>query len=303
MSNSDKLIAVIGVTGQQGGATARHLLAKGFKVRGLARDPQKPAAQALAESGAEIVYADNYDVASLQNAFAGADGVFSAVGFWEGGPEGELQQGKNIADAAKAAGVKHFVYSSVDGAERNSGIPHFESKWGTEQYVRELGLPVTILRPVEFMENYNWAWNRTPITNGTLMAQVRPSRKRLYVSVDDVGAFAAIVFEHPEEYIGKEFSIAGDGLTEPEIAETLGRVIGRPVQLTQPPFDPLAETGDPQRDDLVKMTRWFDEYGYQADIPHLRSVYPPLQDFETWLRNNGWENAEPMPMDQQGAWS
>jgi uncharacterized protein YbjT (DUF2867 family) len=299
MSNSQKLIAVVGATGQQGGATARHLLAKGFKVRALTRDPQKPAAKALADAGAEVVYAENNDPQSLEAAFTDADGVFSVAGFWEEGPEGELRQGKQIADAAKAAGVRHFVYSSVDGAERNSGVPHFESKWKTEQHIRELGLPATILRPVEFMENFNWS--RAMITNGRLIAQVRPSRKRFYLAVDDIGAFAAIAFEHPEEYIDKAISIAGDALTEQEIAETFSKVIGRPVQLVQPPVNPLEETGDPQRDDLVKMLRWFDEYGYQADIDHLRTVYPPLQTFETWLRRNGWENAEPMPMDAQGS--
>jgi uncharacterized protein YbjT (DUF2867 family) len=271
-------------------------------VRGLTRDPQKPAAQALADTGAEVVWADNDDPESLRLAFTGAYGVFSAISFWEGGPQSEISQGKNIADAVKAAGVQHFIYSSVEGAERDSGIPHFESKWQVEQYIQQLGLPATILRPVEFMENFNWS--RAAITNGTLPSQgLRPSRKKMYIAVDDIGAFTAIAFEHPEQYLGKAIALAGDAQTEQEIAETLGRVIGRPVQLVPP--QPLDRPGmdEEARNDLMKMITWFDEEGYQADIPHLRSIYPPLQNLETWLRRNDWENAEPMPLDAQGSWS
>jgi uncharacterized protein YbjT (DUF2867 family) len=297
MSNTDKLIAVTGATGQQGGATARHLLAKGFKVRALTRDPQKPAAKALVEAGAQVVQADNEDRASLEAAFKGAFGVFSVQSFWEIGTEGEIRQGKNIADAVKVAGVQHIVYSSVGGAERNTGVPHFESKWQIEQHIRQLGLPATILRPVEFMENLNWS--RPAILNGSFPSLgLRPQRKRYMIAVDDIGGFATMAFANAQEHIGKATEIAGDALTEQEIARTLSKVIGRPVQLVQPSVTP----DQPENDELLKMTRWFDKEGYQSDIPVLKAIYPPLQTLETWLRNTGWENAEPVPMDE-AAWS
>lgn len=302
MTNADKLIVVTGAAGQQGGATARHLLANGFGVRGLTRDPQKPAARALADAGAEVVWADNDDLHSLEVAFTRAYGVFSAISFWDEGPASEIRQGKNIADAAKVAGVQHLIYSSVEGAERNSGIPHFESKWQVEQYIQQLGIPATILRPVEFMENFNWS--RAAITNGTLPSQgLRPTRKKLYIAVDDIGAFAVIAFEHPEVYIGKAVALAGDAQTEQEIVETFGKVIGRSVQLVPPQVIAREGMDEEAGNDLMKMITWFDEHGYQADIDHLRTIYPPLRNLETWMRRTGWENAEPMPLDAQGSWS
>jgi len=230
MKNSEKIISVTGATGQQGGAAARHLLAKGWNVRALTRDPSKPAAQALAAAGAEIVQADNDDRASLDRAMQGAYGAFSVQNFWLPGvgAGGEIRQGKNIADAAKAAGIEHFVYSSVGAAHRGMGQAHFASKWEIEQYIQSLGLPYTILRPVAFMDNYNW--QRAAITNGTFTGWgLRPDKGLQLIAADDIGAFAELVFAHPQDYLGKTLEIAGDELTEPQIAATFTRVIGRPV--------------------------------------------------------------------------
>src|SRR5512138_550411 len=153
---NNKIIAVTGATGQQGGAVARKLLADGWKVRALTRDLNKPAAQALANAGAELVPGDMDSRSDLDVAFKGAYGVFSVQNFWLPGVgfEGEIQQGKNVADAAKAAGVQHLVYSSVGAAHRGMGQKHFESKWIIEQHIQALDIPYTILRPAAFMENY-----------------------------------------------------------------------------------------------------------------------------------------------------
>ena len=293
MNKSDKTIVVTGATGQQGGATARHLLAKGWKVRALTRDPNKPAAQALAAAGAELVQADNEDRASLERAMQGAYGVFSVQNFWlQGvGVEGEVRQGVNIADAARAAGVEHFVYTSVGAAHRGLGQAHFASKWEIEQYVQSLGLPYTILRPVAFMDNYNW--QRAAITNGVITGMgLRPEKGFQIIAVDDIGAFAELAFANPQEYLGKTLEIAGDELTEPQIAATLAQVIGRPVQLAQPAL-PEGATPDPE---MAAMIQFFNSKGYDADIAALRAIYPGLHTFEEWLRETGWENAEPMPM-------
>src|SRR4051794_32966439 len=147
---SDKTILVIGVTGQQGSAMARQLLAKsaaeGLHVRGLVRDLDKPAAKAFQAQGVELVVGDLDDRASLDKAVKGAYGVYS-VQTVVGLPEVEIQQGNDLADAAKAAGVQHFIYASVGGADRNTGNPHFDSKWKIEEHIRAIGLPATILRP------------------------------------------------------------------------------------------------------------------------------------------------------------
>ncbi|HEX9333930.1 MAG TPA: NmrA family NAD(P)-binding protein, partial [Anaerolineales bacterium] len=128
---NNKMIAVTGATGQQGGAVARKLLADGWKVRALTRDVNKPAAQELASLGAELVAGDMENSAELDSAFKGAYGVFSVQNFWlpNVGFEGEIKQGKNVAEAAKAASIQHLVYSSVGAAHRGMGQKHFESKW------------------------------------------------------------------------------------------------------------------------------------------------------------------------------
>jgi uncharacterized protein YbjT (DUF2867 family) len=150
--NVERLILVCGATGSQGGAVARSLLDRGFRVRALTREPQKPEAQALADEGAEVVQGDMEDRSAMDQVLVeGIYGVFSVQNFWEAGYDREVEQGKTVADVAKAAGVEHFVYSTVGSAHRQTGIPHFESKWEVEEHVREIGLPYTILRPAFFM--------------------------------------------------------------------------------------------------------------------------------------------------------
>jgi uncharacterized protein YbjT (DUF2867 family) len=286
--NSDKLIAVAGATGQQGGATTRHLLERGFRVRALTRDPGSDSAKQLQALGAETAAADLADPATLGPALEGAHGVFSVQNFWlpDVGYEGEIAQGKNLADAAKAAGVKHFVYTSVGGAERESGVPHFDSKWIIEQYIASLGLPATILRPVAFMENN--LYQRDAILAGTFpTGGIAPGKTLQIVAVDDIGAFAAIAFAKPEEFIGQAIELAGDDLTEEQMAEAFSRVTGRTVTLNRTPPE-----GAPEPDaEMVKMITWFNEHGYKADIPALRKTYPGLKTLETWAREAGFDAA------------
>jgi len=199
MYSHEETILVTGATGQQGGAVTRHLLAGGWRLRALIRDPEKPAARALAENRVELVQGDLTDRASLHRALKGVYGVFSVQNFWlpDVGAEGEVRQGKNIADAASAAGVQHIVYTSVGAAHRGMGQAHFASKWEIEQHFRALGLPATILRPVSFMENYNWS--RPQILNGTFSSRgLRPDKGMQLIAVDDIGAFTALAFANPQ---------------------------------------------------------------------------------------------------------
>src|SRR5215831_741314 len=154
MSDRARTILVTGATGRQGGAVIRHMLPGNWKLRALTRSPDSEAAQALVRQGIEIVAGDLEDPASLQRACRGVYGVYSVQDFWAVGAQREVRQGLNIADAAKHAGLQHLVYSSVGGAERNSGIDHWNSKWEIEKHIRKLGLPATIVRPAAFMENY-----------------------------------------------------------------------------------------------------------------------------------------------------
>ena len=287
--NAERLILVSGATGQQGGAVARSLLKRGFPVRALTRSPEKPEAQALAEGGAELVRGDLENRASLDQALEGVHGVFSVQNFWESGYEREVQQGKTLADAAKAAGVRHVVYSSVGSAHRETGISHFDSKWEVEEYKRQINLPYTILRPVFFMQN--WEMMREQILeNGTLAQPLDPDKLFQQINAEDIGAFAALAFENPDEWLGREVDLAGDELTMPEIAETMSQVTSRKINYYQVPWDQFREQ---MGKEYAVMYEWFNEVGYEADILALRREHPELITLEQYLRGHGWENARP----------
>lgn len=291
---NNKIIAVTGATGQQGGVVARKLLADGWQVRALTRDVNKPAAQELKALGAELVAGDLDNRAELDAAFKGAYGVFSVQNFWlpNVGADGEVKQGKAVADAAKSAGVQHIVYSSVGGADRAPGVQHFESKWEIEKYIQSLNLPFTILRPVAFMDNYNWS--RAYILSGTFTGfGLRADKTLQIIAAEDIGVFAALAFANPKEYLGKTLEIAGDELTEPQIAETLAKVIGRPVNIAQ------KEENDQE---MNAMLRFFNGKGYTADIAALRKFNSGLLSFEQYLRRNGWENQQPIPIPENLGW-
>ena len=296
---NNKIIAVTGATGQQGGAVARKLLADGWKVRALTRDVNKPAAQVLAQAGAELITGDMDSRSELDTAFQGAHGVFSVQNYWlpNVGYEGEIRQGKNVADGARAAGVGHLVYSSVGAAQRGMGQKHFDSKWIIEQYIRSLDLPYTILRPAAFFENFNW--ERPAISNGILNGLgLRPEKERQLIAVEDIAIFVALAFANPAEYLGRTIELSGDALTEQQIADTFAKVIGRPVGLTLP-----TQGGGRRADEEMKaMFNFFNGEAYDADIDALRGIHPGLLTLEQYLRKNGWENLQPMPMPANAGW-
>jgi uncharacterized protein YbjT (DUF2867 family) len=273
-------------------------LADGWKVRALTRDENKPAAQALAQAGAELLAGDMDSRSDLDAAFQGVYGVFSVQNFWlpNVGYEGEIRQGKNVADAAQAAGAQHLVYSSVGAAHRGMGQKHFESKWIIEQYIQSLHISYTILRPVAFFENFNW--ERPAISNGTFNALgLRPEKDRQLIAVEDIAVFAALAFENPGEYLGKTIELAGDALTESQIADRFARVIGRPVKLTLP-----SGAGRRSEEEMKAMFNFFNGEAYDADIAALRKLHPGLLTLEQYLRKNGWENQQPLPMPQNAGW-
>jgi uncharacterized protein YbjT (DUF2867 family) len=278
---AEQIILVTGATGNQGGAVARHLLKRGnFKVRAFVRDPNKPAAQALQQAGAELVAGDFSDRASLERALEGAYGVFSLQTFLtEGGLSAEIRDGKTVADAALSAGIQHFVYSSVGSAERNTGIPHFDSKFQVEEYVRALGLPYTIMRPVFFF--YNYASMRPMVEQGTLPQPLSPETKLQQLSEEDYGAMVAEVFEHPTEFLNREIEVASVEMTMPEIAAAFSRVLGKTVEYQQIPFEAFEQQAG---EEVTIMYRWFERIGYAADLVQLQREFSKLTDFESYLR-------------------
>jgi uncharacterized protein YbjT (DUF2867 family) len=194
----------------------------------------------------------------------------------------ETRRGIAVADAAKAAGIGHFIYSSVGGADRGSGVPHFESKWRVEEYVREIGLPASIVRPAFFMDNLAKSSMRFLLI-AMLRAYVPKGKALQMIAVEDIGKWVAHAFANPDTFIGAAEEIAGDELTRPEIAAAFkrhGQSAGWPIPLPRLAFRPLPY-------DVRKMMEWFGTAGYTADFAALRARQPDLKTFDQWLSESG----------------
>ena len=263
MTKESRLILITGGTGKQGGAVARELLAAGYRVRVMTRNPASPNAKELASHGAEIVKGDLDDASSLPGALRDVWGAFAVQNTWEAGVEREEAQGKRFAEAARQAGVQHFVYSSVGSAHRETGIPHFENKARVEQRVRELGFPSwTVIRPAFFMENFLSPDNLAAIATGHVTLGIQPDTRLQMIAVEDIGKYGKLVFEQPERFNGRSIDIAGDELTMREVAEGLSEITKHPVEPAPTPIDQTREWSQ----DLATMLEWFDAVGYNADI-------------------------------------
>lgn len=269
-----KIILVFGATGHQGGAVVQALMKSDFVIRAVTRDPAQPKSQALAAQGVELVKADYADEESLKRALKGVYGVYS-VHNMAGGLTAEEEQGKLLATLALAAGVQHFVYSSVGSAERNTGIGHFDSKWRVEEHIRHIGLPHSIIRPVFFMENFSAF---PPFMMFSILRGCLNGRGLQMVAVEDIGRWVALAFSAPEKYLGKAVEIAGDELSYEEIqsawADSKGK---RPFCLRMPTFL-LSRMGD-----MGTMFLWFGTQGYRADIKACNEQADGMLTFKQWL--------------------
>ncbi len=280
-----KTVVVVGATGKQGGATAAHLLAAGWHVRALTRNTASPAARALATAGAEVVFADLDDPFTVSQAVVGAHGVFSVqpAPHDPGAPMGydvatEARWGRTVADAAKAAGVEHLVYASLVEASERTGVPSFDSKWEVERHLAAIGVPTTVLRPATFMDGLVVSKD---VLDGSFTHLLEPDTKYQLIGVDDIGAFAALVFADPATYVGRSLTIAGDERSPRELATVLGRALGHPVAYHQIPLD-LLRQHDPGLADVFDSST-----ADRADVPALRGLHPGLMTFEAWFARHG----------------
>ncbi|MFC9927848.1 NmrA/HSCARG family protein [Streptomyces sp. NPDC127190] len=290
MEPTGKTVVVVGATGLQGRAVTHRLLLDGWQVRALTRDPYGAQATALPQAGAEVVRAQMEDVDSLAVAAEGAWGLFSVqptVGSPGTAPdftaEDEVRWGTNVAEAAHAAGIGHFVFTSVAEADRHleEKLPvNLVSKWRIEQHIAALGLPATILRPVSFMENFTGGY---ALRNGSLSTGLAPEVPQQFMAVDDVGAVAALAFARPKEWIGRNVSLAGDELTPAQIAAAIGKALGMSLPYVQVPIDAIRALSE----DFAYANEWLNTLGYRADIPATRKIHPATMDFGTWLERTG----------------
>ena len=209
---------------------------------------------------------------------------------YEQGADKETAQGITITDAARAARVGHFVYSSVASANRGTGIGHFDGKYTVEKHLQASGVPYTIVAPVFFMENLLQPWTLPSLRQGKLAMPLPATRSLQQITVADIGAFVAAVIERRDTVFGRRFDIAGDELTGDEAAATLSRAMGRKVHYEGFPPDVLRA----QSEDLALMFKWFDTTGYAADIKSLRRDFSEVKwhTFEEWARKQDWSGLD-----------
>ncbi len=266
--NTSETILVTGATGQQGGAVANSLLRQGVRVRVLTRNADK--AEGLKRLGAEVVTGNLTDKVALSAALRGVQKVFLVTTPFEGGMDAEVNQGVTMVDAAKSSGVNHLVYTSVGSASRNTGIPHFETKWKVEQYIKKVGIPATIIRPVFFMENFGSPWILPAIKGGNLILPIRSDRKLQMVALRDIGEFSAAAFMRLKGFIGQAIELSGDEITLPEAVRLISSLIGRTIQYESLPDDQSEKAGGRH---FAIMYRWFNEVGYSVNIASLEKQW------------------------------
>ncbi|MGQ0815261.1 MAG: NmrA/HSCARG family protein [Gemmatimonadota bacterium] len=282
-----ELVLITGATGQQGGAIAGELLDAGWQVRAMTRKPDSPAARELAARGAEIVYGDLDDVASLRTALSDAWGALAVQNTWEAGVEREEEQGKRFARVARDAGVQHLVYQSVASAQRKTGIPHFDNKSRIEEVIRSLDFPShVIIRPVFFMSNLLGPFFKPYIDQGTLAIGLKPETRLQSIAIRDVGKYGLQAFQRAAELNRREIDIAGDELSGPEMAAILSDVAGRPIQFYQVPIEQIRSASE----EYAIMLEWFDAVGYDADIAgNAREFGIAPTRFREWAAQQNWK--------------
>jgi uncharacterized protein YbjT (DUF2867 family) len=310
MSENKKIIAVVGATGAQGGGLARAILADpagGFAVRALTRKVDSDNAAALKKLGAEVVAADLDDVESLQRAFAGCYGVFCVTNFWEHfSPEKELAQARNQADAARAAGLKHVVWSTLEDTRNwmkleddrmptlmgKYKVPHFDAKGEADAFFLESGVPTTCLETSFYWENLiQFGMGPKKGEDGKYAITLPMDDKKLPgISVEDIGKCAYGVFKQGSALAGKTVGIAGEHLTGTQMAESLSRATGQAVVYQKVTPEVYRSFGFAGADDLGNMFQFKRDFEKdfcgRRDLAFSRSLNPELQNFDTWLARN-----------------
>lgn len=275
-------IAVFGATGRQGGAVTRKLLdGGGWHVRALTRSPDSPAARRLAAAGAEVVQADMDDPAALDAALARVHGIYSVQNGVVSGIDAEVRQGRNVADAAQRADVRHVVFGSAGTGDSGTGVESWDSKLAVEAHMRELGLPLTVLRPMAFMELMTDKAFYPPVSTWYVMPKLLGGDTPVpWTAVDDLAAVAAAVFADREGFVGRDLPLASDLRSIDECRAIYRDVTGRrprsfpmPVRM----FERVASR------DLTRMWRWWHGAQPHVDTGTLREIWPDALTVREWL--------------------
>ena len=276
MVANQRTILVTGATGQQGGSLARLLLQKKHKVYALTRNAQSSSAQDLRNRGANIVKGDLDDSDSLEHAVKDVESVFLMGTPFEDGTEGEIRRGKLMTDLAKKNGIQHLVYSSVANADKNTGIPHFESKYKVEQHIKNLGIPHTIIGPTFFMENLLGPG----LEQGQLALPLSPSTTLQQSALENIAEFSALVIERRKPFLGKRIDIASDEVTGEQATNILSIMLGYKIRYVPVPLEQVYQGNE----DMARMYEWYEKVGTGIDISALHQEYPEVK----WLTFRDW---------------
>jgi uncharacterized protein YbjT (DUF2867 family) len=279
MVANQRKILVTGATGQQGGSLARLLLQNKHKVYALTRNTQSSAAQDLRNKGANVVKGDLDDSDSLERAAKDVESIFLMGTPFEDGTEGETRRGKLMADIAKENKVEHLVYSSVANADKNTGIPHFESKYKVEQHIKNLGIPYTIIGPTFFMENLLGPG----LEQGQLALPLSPSSILQQSALENIAEFSALVLERGKPFLGKRIDIASDEVTGEQAAKILSNKLGQRIRYVHVPLEQVYQANE----DMARMYEWYEKVGTGIDITSLHQEYPEVNwlTFSDWVRS------------------
>jgi uncharacterized protein YbjT (DUF2867 family) len=305
-----KIIAVVGATGAQGGGLVRAILNDpkgGFTARAITRDTKSDKARELAQLGADLVAADIDDEASIRKAFEGVQGAFCVTFFWEHfSPEKEIAQVQNMAEAAKTAGVKHVIWSTLEDTRQwvpltdnrmptlkgKYKVPHFDGKGESNKLFTNLGVPTTFMLASFYWDNlifFGMGPKKGP--DGKLAITFPMGDRKLPgIAAEDIGKCAYGIFKKGDEFIGKTVGIAGEHLTGAQMAAALTQAIGREVRYNDVPPDVYRALGFPGADDLGNMFQFKRDFQeYYCDVRNAnfaRTLNPELQTFSEWLAKN-----------------
>jgi uncharacterized protein YbjT (DUF2867 family) len=312
-----KVIVVFGATGAQGGGLAHAILNdkdSEFSVRAVTRDPNTDKAKALQKLGAEIVAGDIDDMEKMKRALDGAYGAYFVTFFWAHfSPEKEMAEAKNMATAAKEAGLKHVIWSTLEDVRKyvhlddnsmptlhgNYKVPHFDGKGASDQYFIDAGVPTTFMLASFYWDNLIYFGSGPKRGADGKLAITFPmgNKKMAGIAAEDIGKCAYGIFKGGEEMIGKRIGIAGEQLTCTEMAAALSKALGEEVKYNEVTPEQFRSFGFPGADDLGNMFQFYRDFDEVCnsirDVKRSRELNPELKSFDMWLA----ENAKQIPIE------
>jgi uncharacterized protein YbjT (DUF2867 family) len=312
---SKKIIAVFGATGAQGGGVARAILndpASEFGVRAVTRDITSDKAKELADLGAELVTANIDDPASLRAALEGAYGAYFVTFYWAHfSPEKERTEAQHMAEAAKAAGLQHVIWSTLEDTREwvplndnrmptlmeKYKVPHFDAKGESDKFFTDLGVPTTFLRASFYWDNFIYFGAGPKKGPDGKLTFPLDDKKMGGIAAEDIGKCAYGIFKRGKELIGKTVGIAGEHLTGKEMAEAISKAVGQEVIYNNVTPDTYRSFGFPGADDLGNMFQFYRDFEKDVngvrDISFSKELNPELKNFNQWLE----ENAKKIPLE------